>query len=110
MEKKTLTYGDLKCRKQKMRNEGTIVTHMEEYIETINAIKDAELMLLRSITFDEAYGELVKPKKRIKVAIAIGITVAALVLALLLSGCHTVDGIGGDLKAWSSPYIQTQEK
>lgn len=33
-----------------------------------------------------------------------------LVCSMFIGGCHTVDGIGGDLKAWSSPYIQTQEK
>ncbi len=31
-------------------------------------------------------------------------------LVAILSGCHTVNGVGRDLSAWSSPYIEHQEK
>ena len=32
--------------------------------------------------------------------------IAAVILAVALFGCHTVNGIGQDLSALSSPYIQ----
>ena len=52
----------------------------------------------------------VKPKayKRVKYAV-IAISIAVIVM-IVLSGCHTVNGVGRDLSAWSSPYIEHQEK
>ncbi len=98
-ENKTTTYGDLKNHKQEMRNKGTIVTEMEEYIQTINAIKEAEAGLLWSITHDEAYGELVKPKtyKRVRYAV-IAISIAVIVM-IVCCGCQTLKGATGDT-AW----------
>ena len=100
MEKKTTTYGDLKCRKQEMRNEGVIVTEMEEYIQTINAIKDAEAVLLRSISDKEKNGELgqVKAKARYKVKYAV-IAISIVIVLWLLAGCQTFKGATGD-SAW----------
>jgi len=31
-------------------------------------------------------------------------------LLLILAGCHTINGVGRDLSAWSSPYVENQEK
>ena len=36
--------------------------------------------------------------------------IAAVILIFGLFGCHTVNGVGRDLSAWSSPYIEHQEK
>ncbi len=86
MEKKTLTYGDLKCRKAELQDEmekGYFVQNIKEYRWILKAIREVETWLLWSIFC---------------------------LIMFVAVGCHTVDGIGGDLKAWSSPYIQTQEK
>lgn len=103
-ENKTTTYGDLRRRKAELRDEmdwGDL-TRLDEYRQTTQAIKDAELMLLYSITPDESCGELaeqIKPKtyKRVKYAfIAISI---AVVVMIVLSGCQTFKGATGDT-AW----------
>lgn len=36
--------------------------------------------------------------------------VIVVVFAVLIGGCHTIDGVGRDLSAWSSPYIEHQER
>lgn len=36
--------------------------------------------------------------------------ITAVILAVSLFGCHTVNGVGRDLSAWSSPYIEHQER
>ena len=36
--------------------------------------------------------------------------IAAVILAVALFGCNTIDGIGRDLSAVSSPYLQENEK
>ena len=38
------------------------------------------------------------------------LVVIGLLACLLIAGCHTVNGVGRDLSAWSSPYIEHQEK
>ncbi len=111
-EQKQTTYGDLKQRKQEMRDEGIVATHMEEYLQVLQAIKDAELELLWSITPNESYGELPRAKKCRKAAL-VSFAIAGIVAAILifgLFGCHTVNGVGRDLSAWSSPYIEHQER
>jgi len=37
--------------------------------------------------------------------IAVGLLIA--LSAILLTGCHTVQGVGKDLQAVSSPYVET---
>lgn len=118
MEKKTITYGDLKNRKQKMRDENLVVVNMEEYIQTINAIKDAEAVLLWSITHNEAYGELPEQAKKKKcrtgaIVCFVIAGIAAVILVVSLFGCQTFKGAMGD-SAWllqkGADNIQTQEK
>jgi predicted small secreted protein len=107
-ENKTTTYGDLKCRKAELRTEMETgdYSNCDEYIKTVQAIRNTELTLLYNITPDESCGELPKSYKRVKyVVIAISI---AVILSIVLFGCHTISGFGGDLKAWSSPYIEHQ--
>ena len=48
---------------------------------------------------------LSKPYRRIYYAVIV-ISIAVILAILFFSGCHTVSGIGQDLRAVSSPYIQ----
>ena len=114
-EQKQTTYGDLKQRKQEMRDEGIVATHMEEYLQVLQAIKDAELELLWSITPNESYGELSRAKKCRKAAlVSFAIAgIAAVLLLFGLFGCQTFKGATGD-SAWMlqklSDNIMVQEK
>lgn len=100
-ENKTTTYGDLKCRKQEMRNEGILGVNMEEYLQNMNAIKDAEAVLLWGITPDESCGELPRQRK-CRTGALICFVIAGLATILLifgLFGCQTFKGATGDT-AW----------
>lgn len=60
------------------------------------------------ITIEGINAEIDRRHKRTILSMAI--TVNVLVIATVFSGCHTVNGVGRDLSAWSSPYIEHQEK
>ena len=113
-EQKQTTYGELKQRKAELRNEmkNGDFGNFDEYVPVLQAIKNAELMHLYSITTDESCGELPRAKKCRKAAlVCLAIAgIAAVILIFGLFGCHTVNGVGRDLSAWSSPYIEHQEK
>lgn len=101
-ENKTTTYGELKVRKQELRNKG-VVTCMEEYLQNMNTIKDAEAVLLWSISEEEKYGVLEQARRKkfrtgaIVCFVVAGI--AAVILAVALMGCSTLKGMGND-GAW----------
>jgi len=89
-EQKTTTYGDLKQRKVELQNKmekgGYDREVVEEYRSVLRAIKWAEAWLLWT-------------------------TVSLMLIVFVtVQGCHTVNGVGRDLSAWSSPYIEHQEK
>ena len=87
-------------------------TELDEYRQVVQAIKNAELMHLWGITPEESCGELPRAKKCRKAAL-VSFAIAGIVAAILifgLFGCHTVNGVGRDLSAWSSPYIEHQER
>ena len=86
-EQKQTTYGDLKCRKAELQakivSDNYDMKTVEEFRYLTRWIKQAEMMLLWSI---------------------------ACLIVFVALGCHTVNGVGRDLSAWSSPYIEHQER
>ncbi len=95
-ENKTKTYGDLKIRKQELRDKGIVGVNMEEYIQNMNAIKDAEAVLLWGIVWKDIEPEQIKPRayKRVKYAV-IAISIAVIVM-IVCCGCveNTMRGAG----------------
>ena len=105
-ENKTTTYGDLKIRKQELRDKGIMGVNMEEYLQNMNAIKDAEAVLLWGIVWEDIEPEQARRKKcRTGALICFAIAgIAAVILAVGLFGCnvareglHLVGAAGQDV-------------